>query len=352
MKALFFIFAVLILSGCIDDSQSKLTPAEYTVKEGDSVEIEYSYEGSNGTSAVIIGEEKFPEKIENSLIGMSEGEEKEISVTPEEGYGYRDEAKVSPFPRISYYPIIDVMPLEIFATMFRSEPVLNASYDLGYWNMSITAVNKENVTVKNNAQSMEINEPWGDVALTLNGTHIRKEIMPRINTSMHTLFGHAWIRGFNDTSMLLDFNHPLAGKSVLFKIKIKSITSSSEKLGETRKYGGIEFRSFEKGTEEAGKYGKILLVYFRSDSCYWCKKFEDEVLTNKEVIDKIKGFIPVAVDVYAEKKIAAKFNVLGTPTIVFTDTKENELKKIIGFRDAEEFLEEMNEVLEAKNAKS
>jgi len=355
---LFFIFAALIFSGCITGLAEKtgrleamLTPANYAAENGDSVEVDYAYENNSGSTVVVIGEGRFPEKIESALIGMKEGEDAEIFITPEDGYGHRDEARVSAVPRVTYYPKRDVMPLELFTAMFVSEPVINASYSLGYWNMSVEVVDKENVTVKNNAKNEKIEEPWGEVIITVNETHIRKELMPAVNASMHTILGHAWIASFNDSHIILDYNHPLAGKSVIFKIKIKTITKKSQRLGETRKYGEVEFYSFEKGAAEAERYNKALLVYFRSDSCYWCKKFEEEVLTDKTVAGEIrKSFIPVAVDVYAERKFAAKYNVLGTPTIVFTDSSGNELKKIIGFRNDKEFLEELGKI-EVKNAK-
>lgn len=141
-------------------------------------------------------------------------------------------------------------------------------------------------------------------------------------------------------------NRTLVG-ALKFEDLQKVIEAELNKLKEKQKYGEIEFYSFEKGIEEARRYDKTVLIYFRSDSCYWCMKFDEEVLTNKSVVQKIKmDFIPAAVDMDSEKRIPAKFNVFMTPSIVFTDSSGNELKKLIGFREAGTFLEELNGVPE------
>ncbi len=122
----------------------------------------------------------------------------------------------------------------------------------------------------------------------------------------------------------------------------KVIEKELNKHKEKQRHGEIEFYSFEKGMEEAKRNNKTALIYFRSDSCYWCMKFDEEVLTNKSVVNKIKGdFVPVAVDVDSDKRISARLNVFMTPTILFMDGSGNELKRLIGFRDAVEFLEEL-----------
>ncbi len=140
-------------------------------------------------------------------------------------------------------------------------------------------------------------------------------------------------------------NQTLVGAQTFEDIQ-SLIEKELNRLKEKQKYGEIEFYSFKKGIEEAKRYNKTVLIYFRSDYCYWCEKFDKEVLTNKSVVDRIsENFTPVAVDIDSEKNISSKLNVFGTPTIVFMDISGNELRKLIGFRDAERFLEELNEVL-------
>ena len=162
------------------------------VREGDTVNIEYSYERSEGTAAVEVGAWRLPEKIERSLLGAKVGEEKEMVLMKKEGYRHRS-GPGTELPKISFY------------------------------------------------------------------------------------FGES---------------------KVIFRVKINSITSgtntSTKSIGSKR----ISFLPFVKGMEEARKREGIAFVYFFSQYCHWCKKFEKEVLSDASVIEELKrGFTPIAVDV-------------------------------------------------------
>ncbi len=147
--------------------------------------------------------------------------------------------------------------------------------------------------------------------------------------------------GINSVPFFLINNRTLTG-ALTFEDIQNVIEKEINRLKERQKYGEIEFFSFEKGIEKAKRYNKTALIYFRSDSCYWCMKFDEEVLTNKSVVKEInENFIPVAIDIDDDKRISAELNVFMTPTILFIGVSGNELKRLIGFRDAGKFLEEL-----------
>jgi len=96
--------------------------------------------------------------------------------------------------------------------------------------------------------------------------------------------------------------------------------------------------SLESGMAQAKKSGKPVFLYLHSRSCSWCKKFEEEVLTNNSVSLKLReSFISVAVEVDEQKEVANEFKVWGTPTMVFLDGEGREIKRIRGFVDSETF---------------
>lgn len=85
--------------------------------------------------------------------------------------------------------------------------------------------------------------------------------------------------------------------------------------------------------------GKPIFVYFRSEFCGWCRKFEEESFTNQSVINVLnKNFILVSIDVDRQKKETRDFKVFGTPTMVFLDQNGTEIKRIPGYVDTETFL--------------
>ncbi|MFQ6136890.1 MAG: thioredoxin family protein [Candidatus Hydrothermarchaeales archaeon] len=103
--------------------------------------------------------------------------------------------------------------------------------------------------------------------------------------------------------------------------------------------GGLEFyTSLDFGLRESKIKDRPIFLYFRSKYCGWCRKFEAEVLTDERVIESInEDFVPVAIDVYEQGKITSDFKVRGTPTMVFLDTTEEEMKRITGYVNSDTF---------------
>ncbi|MCZ7398071.1 MAG: thioredoxin family protein [Candidatus Methanoperedens sp.] len=91
--------------------------------------------------------------------------------------------------------------------------------------------------------------------------------------------------------------------------------------------------------------GKPVFVYARSESCGWCKKFEEETFTNESVIKTLnENFILVSIDVYKQNNESRNFRVRGTPTEIFLDSNGTEIKRIPGYTDTETFLNTINEI--------
>lgn len=90
---------------------------------------------------------------------------------------------------------------------------------------------------------------------------------------------------------------------------------------------------------EAKVQDKPLFVYFRSETCGWCRKFEAETFTNQSVIETLnENFILVSIDVYQQKNETRGFGVFGTPTSVFLYPNSTEILRIRGYTDNQTFL--------------
>jgi FKBP-type peptidyl-prolyl cis-trans isomerase 2 len=86
-------------------------------KIGDTVKVHYTgklddgtvFDTSEGTQPLVfkIGEGRIIPGFENGVLGMEEGESREISVPPEEAYGDRQDALVRKFPRDQLPPSIN-----------------------------------------------------------------------------------------------------------------------------------------------------------------------------------------------------------------------------------------------------
>lgn len=243
------ILLIILLSGCIAGSKVVESPS---VATGDAVSLNYivkidglvfdtSYE-SVASDAKIPKIEGFKPKasyeplnftsgkglmipaFEKALIGMRVGEEKEILIPPEEAYGNWSPLHVLPTPKFYELTRIGEIPLEEFRQGTGSEPKVDNIVKLRYWSGRILNVSNESVTLLHEpANGSSIETSMGQAAITVNNTHIRIEVIPVINSTVQTQFGTGRIIGINETSVLVDYNHPFAGKTLVFQIKVEKI---------------------------------------------------------------------------------------------------------------------------------
>ncbi len=106
------------------------------------------------------------------------------------------------------------------------------------------------------------------------------------------------------------------------------------------------FTQVELGLLDAKSQGKPVFVYARSKYCGACKKFEAETFTNSSVIDKLnKDFILISIDVDEQKTETRNFRLRVTPTEIFLDPKGTEIKRLLGYRTNQTFLDEINKIV-------
>lgn len=106
--------------------------------------------------------------------------------------------------------------------------------------------------------------------------------------------------------------------------------------------------SLESALEAAKGQEKPVFVYFRSESCGWCRKFEEETFTNQSVIDELnENFILVSIDVNKQKNETRSFKVRGTPAMVFLDSRGTEIKRIPGYTDTGTFFMVINTIAQS-----
>ena len=96
----------------------------------------------------------------------------------------------------------------------------------------------------------------------------------------------------------------------------------------------------------AKEQGKPVFVYARSRYCGACKQFEAETFTNETVIERLnKNFILMSIDVDEQRTETRNFKIRATPTEIFLDSNGTEIKKLIGYRTNQTFLDEINKIV-------
>jgi thiol:disulfide interchange protein DsbD len=94
-----------------------------------------------------------------------------------------------------------------------------------------------------------------------------------------------------------------------------------------------------KAIEQAHAENKSIMLFFDQKDCHYCDEMKEKTLSNSDVISKLnEGYITVFIDINQQPKIASKYKVFGTPTVLFLDSNQKQIGKVEGYVDANEFL--------------
>ncbi|MFZ6654267.1 protein-disulfide reductase DsbD [Undibacterium sp. TJN19] len=94
--------------------------------------------------------------------------------------------------------------------------------------------------------------------------------------------------------------------------------------------------------------GKTAMLDFYADWCVSCKEMEKLTFTETKVKARLDNMLLLQVDVTAnnadDKALLKRFNLFGPPGIIFFDKQgnENQGKRVIGYQNAEKFLNSLN----------
>ena len=108
--------------------------------------------------------------------------------------------------------------------------------------------------------------------------------------------------------------------------------------------------SIERLMKEVAASDKPVVVDFGKDSCTACKELEEITFPDPDVKEALKKFTFIKVDMTdntnAEKALLKKFELFGTPNIIFFDKKNRYMpeKSLTGFIKPKDFAEHLNQV--------
>jgi thiol:disulfide interchange protein len=104
---------------------------------------------------------------------------------------------------------------------------------------------------------------------------------------------------------------------------------------------------FKKAAKAAKRQQKPMMLDFYTEWCGWCKRLDKDTYTDSRVIDLSDKFISVKIDGDKDPALVKQYRVEGYPTIVFTNSKGKEINRVVGYRNADDFLKVMQEALKA-----
>ena len=108
---------------------------------------------------------------------------------------------------------------------------------------------------------------------------------------------------------------------------------------------GIQWeKDFDTAWKKARKEHKVLMVFYESYHCSWCKKMLATTLKDPKVVRRLKDMVAVRVfkeDGNFPKQIFSKY----TPTTFFLSADlKNIIRPVLGYQNSEYFLSYLDDV--------
>lgn len=279
MKKLIIILlaSVILFSGCVGPD---------AVKPGDTVNVDYTGSLEDGTvfdtsiesvaveNNILIpgrqyqplqftaGNKEVVQGFDEGVIGMKPGDSRKLTIPPEMGYGSYNPGLIETYPRIEVVPaklprVIEISPEQFEKAFGEGHEVgdivtvpgmnfnftvkelsttilLSYNFEVGDtipsegapWNQTVIAIDETNITldygVKKNDTIQFPGTEWNTTVIDVTPENITIKHNAIPDTEIQTMFGLIRV-SFNETSIIIDQNHKLAGKTLLFDVTLKSI---------------------------------------------------------------------------------------------------------------------------------
>jgi thiol:disulfide interchange protein len=104
--------------------------------------------------------------------------------------------------------------------------------------------------------------------------------------------------------------------------------------------------SYDKALEKAKADKKLVMIDFYADWCGPCKQLDAKTFSEEKVQKFLKtNTIAIKVNVDDNAKLSGKYKITAIPCLVFLDGEGKEVGRLLGFREAEKFLDEAGKIV-------
>jgi thioredoxin-related protein len=110
-------------------------------------------------------------------------------------------------------------------------------------------------------------------------------------------------------------------------------------LADNNQTEAIKWLGFDAAQQQGNAANDKYFIYFKSESCGYCRKLEKNAFSNSDVISYInENFVPVRVDLDQEPKLARRYRVQGVPDLRFLSPEGVDIARWPGYAETDHLL--------------
>ena len=281
---------------------------------------------------VIAGEEQGFPGVNDTVIGMKKGEQKIVTIPAEKAYGEKDPQKILKYPSVRRIPrMARAEPLG-FVQQYGIFPIKGKQISFNpYLNAKIMDVVETGVALelfmKPEEEMEKVN--YGKTTVTLEKDEFLIKLRPEIGAVFELEKEKGIITEAGEDTFTVDFNHPMAGKSMVLEVKVLDFTKAS--IANAYEISWLE--DFEVGTEESKKQNKPMVLLLYAGWCEWSQKMMKDVLNDPRVTSLHDDFVWVKIDSDKHREYKEGFEQKSYPKLLILNPQGDVLKSLDGYNN-------------------
>ena len=295
--------------------------------------------------AVLAGSPDLIPGIQKIVEGMKVGETRKSIIKPEEAFGSIDEKKIKVYSSIRSLSDKMSIPVETYIARYKKKPLKgNLIKIVPYFLYEITEVTENEVLLGAVLEKDELlsNDSFGKTVVRRENGYINIRLKPQMGASFQAGKEGGVIISIGKDSFTVDYNHPLAGKSLVLDVTAVSLLKKSA-------LKDMKITWYDKQDEAlktAEKKKKPIAMVFYEDGCPWCKKLFSTTLEDPRIEYLENDFIWIKTNGYNFPELMDMYEIDSYPTILLLDSKGKAVNKMVGFKTAPVLRDKLNPFLE------
>ncbi len=296
-----------------------------------------------GPEKIIAGQESRTPELAAAVIGMAANQKKSVPLSAESGFGSVDESLIKSYPTVKRVPRNVVVTAEEFVSQFKKFPKIGQEVNLTpYFTSKVVSVSDNSVTLEAQAEAGKVvASDFGDTRISVAGDEVLMTLSPVVGAPFTVMDRTGVIVEAGGESFKVDYNHPGAGKTLVLDVEVLSFLKSS--AFKAKELAWVE--DHELGIDLAGEKKKPMVLVLYAEWCGWSQRFLTETVKDPRIQAHWEDFVWVKVDSDKEKAYHELYGQTGYPLVVLLDPQGEVIKKLDGFKDARDLVEELEACL-------